>query len=243
MNRRDTLPGWYGKLPALGDFASRRMGPDLLAWWDAWLAEGLLDLQTQHRLRGSNWLDAYLVSPSWQFLLSPACLPGELGHQAWMGCLMPSVDRVGRYFPFLVLQSLPALPRSLAAWRAVQARLQALDACAADALEQDWVVEQVEAELEAALRSSAWPDALWSDPGDAPAAAASPGHWLDVAATPDLASSDPVLDAGLRLWAQSLASSSQAPRSYWRAQPAGQAARWRVCAGMPQRASALLGGE
>ena len=31
-----TVPGWYGKLPALGDFASRRLEPGWIAGWDGW---------------------------------------------------------------------------------------------------------------------------------------------------------------------------------------------------------------
>ena len=33
------IPGWYGKLPSLGDFASRRLGADFIPPWDAWLQE------------------------------------------------------------------------------------------------------------------------------------------------------------------------------------------------------------
>lgn len=229
------LPAWFGKLPALGDFASRRMAPELLSWWDAWLAQGLLDLQARHRRRGSPWLDDYLVSPSWQFLLTPGCLPlgaAGLDAPAWLGCLMPSVDRVGRYFPFLILQALPRLPARWAEWQAVQQRLQALDVCAADALDQDWGVERLEAEL------AAWPELCWE-----PARLHETIEpWRELAG-------DPVLDEGLQLWAQRGAPEHSSARSYWRASAApigdesGQAAspRWRVAAGMPRSAADFLG--
>ena len=33
--------GWYGKLPGLGDFAMRRLPPEFVSHWDAWLQSGL----------------------------------------------------------------------------------------------------------------------------------------------------------------------------------------------------------
>jgi type VI secretion system protein ImpM len=51
------IPGWYGKLPSLGDFASRRLEADFIEPWDLWLGEGL---QAQRGTFGEGWLDAYL---------------------------------------------------------------------------------------------------------------------------------------------------------------------------------------
>ena len=31
------VPGWFGKLPGLGDFASRRLPDTFVAAWDRWL--------------------------------------------------------------------------------------------------------------------------------------------------------------------------------------------------------------
>uniref|UniRef100_UPI0013C2CB68 type VI secretion system-associated protein TagF n=1 Tax=Pseudomonas viridiflava TaxID=33069 RepID=UPI0013C2CB68 len=50
------------------------------------------------------WLDAYLVSPLWRFAV-PANL---LGSQPVAGVMMPSIDRVGRYFPLTIACLLPA---------------------------------------------------------------------------------------------------------------------------------------
>lgn len=93
--------GWYGKLPALGDFASRRLAPDTVSRCDAWLSAGLAASQ---RALGTAWLDLYLTAPIWRFALCP----GIAGEPAWLGVLMPSVDRVGRYFPLLLLSPCPA---------------------------------------------------------------------------------------------------------------------------------------
>jgi len=103
------IPGWYGKLPSLGDFASRRLPPEFIRTWDAWLQEVL---QATQAALGEGWLDCYLTTPIWRFAL----LPGLVGPSGWAGVLMPSVDRVGRQFPLTVAV---ALPSDAAAARAV----------------------------------------------------------------------------------------------------------------------------
>jgi type VI secretion system protein ImpM len=89
---RLAVPGWYGKLPNLGDFASRRLPDEFIRPWDAWLQEVML---TTRSGLGEAWLDCYLTMPIWRFVL----MPGLLGPSGWAGVLMPSVDRVGRQFP------------------------------------------------------------------------------------------------------------------------------------------------
>jgi type VI secretion system protein ImpM len=85
-------PGLYGKLPILGDFVSRRLPGAFVQVWDTWLQEALLTSKDQ---LGSKWLGIYLTSPIWRFVLSP----GICGDTAAAGVVMPSVDKVGRYFP------------------------------------------------------------------------------------------------------------------------------------------------
>ena len=92
--------GWYGKLPAVGDFASRRLPPAVVARCDAWLSAGL---SASQRTLGADWLDLYLTSPIWRFVWGP----GTLDEAGRMGVLMPSVDRVGRYFPLLLVAQQP----------------------------------------------------------------------------------------------------------------------------------------
>ncbi|WP_053148792.1 type VI secretion system-associated protein TagF [Pseudomonas sp. Pf153] len=90
-----STPGFYGKLASRGDFVSRGLPQSFIAPWDSWLAAGLLASQTS---LGERWLDAYLVSPLWRFLVAP----GVCGPDAVVGVVMPSIDRVGRYFPLTV---------------------------------------------------------------------------------------------------------------------------------------------
>ena len=88
-------PGFFGKIPSHGDFVARRLPPGFTGPWDAWLQAGMAD--SQARL-GDAWLAVYLNSPIWRFALGA----GVCGPQACYGVMMPSVDRVGRYFPFTI---------------------------------------------------------------------------------------------------------------------------------------------
>src|SRR5665213_103834 len=110
-----TIPGWYGKLPSLGDFASRRLEADFIEPWDLWLGEAI---QAQRDSMGDAWLDAYLQSPPWRFILMPGVLSEFDPGLILAGVLMPSVDRVGRYFPLTIAASIAGLPSSRAAYAA-----------------------------------------------------------------------------------------------------------------------------
>jgi type VI secretion system protein ImpM len=89
------VTGYFGKVSTLGDFVSRGLPDGLVAAWDAWLQECVHASQQQ---LGDRWLDHYLTSPVWRFAISPGILgPAGLG-----GVMMPSVDRVGRYFPLMI---------------------------------------------------------------------------------------------------------------------------------------------
>lgn len=90
-------PGWFGKLPMLGDFASRRLDPGWVEACDRWLSASV---QSSQRMLGDAWLQTYLSAPLWRF----AWAPGVVDAQWWFGVLMPSCDNVGRYFPLLVVQ-------------------------------------------------------------------------------------------------------------------------------------------
>jgi len=95
------IPGWYGKLPGVGDFASRRLPEEFIRPWDAWLQSVIPASQAA---LGTDWLERYLTMPIWRFVLAP----GLVGRPAWAGVLMPSVDRVGRRFPLTVAVALPS---------------------------------------------------------------------------------------------------------------------------------------
>lgn len=234
-------PGWHGKLPSLGDFASRRLPPDFVSPWDHWLASGLQQLRERDP---TGWLDAYLASPSRRFLLMPGVLPGAAGQQAWAGVLMPSVDRVGRYFPFTIVQptALPATPeqtQSLWGW------LGRLDELAADALHDDWSVDQLEAELARMAGPDLAPLAAPSatSPAATPAATPaaqplplSPGACVALALAPGLDISRQIGIDAQALWLRHAWG-----QAYWYANADLQAPSLFVSKGLPASAADLLG--
>lgn len=87
--------GFYGKLPSHGDFVQAGLPRLFVREYDNWIARVLP--ASQKRL-GPAWLPAWLEAPIWRFIL-PA---GVWGEQAAFGLWMPSVDHVGRYFPFVL---------------------------------------------------------------------------------------------------------------------------------------------
>jgi len=91
--------GFYGKLPSHGDFLRRRVSDAFVGVWDGWLQDCMT---ASRKVLGDRWLDVYLTSPVWRF----ACAPGTCGPAPVAGVMVPSVDRVGRYFPLTVVASL-----------------------------------------------------------------------------------------------------------------------------------------
>ena len=122
--------GLYGKLPSHGDFLRRRVSDGFVAVWDAWLQDGL---GASRAALGDAWLDVYLTSPVWRF----AAAAGVSGSSPIVGVLVPSVDRVGRYFPLTLVAELP-----------VEADLLAVSAAAEDFFEnaERLVIDTLEAE-------------------------------------------------------------------------------------------------
>ena len=96
----EASPGFFGKLPAVGDFVSRRLPRSFLDPWDDWLQAAMTSSREQ---LGESWLDDYLTSPIWRFALSAEVA----GSHPCGGILMPSVDKAGRYFPFTLATFLP----------------------------------------------------------------------------------------------------------------------------------------
>ncbi len=89
------MTGYFGKVSTHGDFVTRGLPPQQVQAWDAWLQACVQ--ASQDRL-GTAWLERYLTSPVWRFAIAP----GVLGPAGLGGVMMPSVDRVGRYFPLML---------------------------------------------------------------------------------------------------------------------------------------------
>jgi type VI secretion system protein ImpM len=89
------LRGFFGKIPGHGDFIDRGLAAGFKDKLDEWLQHGLA---SSRAVIGDDWLNVYLTSPVWRF----TTCAGACGSQAWAGVLVPSVDRVGRYFPLVI---------------------------------------------------------------------------------------------------------------------------------------------
>lgn len=87
------MAGFFGKVPMRGDFVRHSLPESFVKPWDRWLQAAIAGSRDILR---DDWLAAYLTSPVWRFALS-AHMTGEL---AAAGVIIPSVDGVGRYFPF-----------------------------------------------------------------------------------------------------------------------------------------------
>jgi type VI secretion system protein ImpM len=88
--------GLFGKLPSHGDFLRRRVSDAFTGRWDSWLQQSIA--ASLHEA-GRDWLDLYLTSPAWRFV----CSPRSVTQHCLAGVMVPSVDRVGRYYPLTVV--------------------------------------------------------------------------------------------------------------------------------------------
>ena len=93
------MAGFYGKLPAKGDFLTRGLPREFIDRWDDWLQTGMND---SRQSLGDGWLQTYLTSPLWRFVVSA----NTLSAAPWAGVFMPSMDKVGRYFPMMIATEL-----------------------------------------------------------------------------------------------------------------------------------------
>jgi type VI secretion system protein ImpM len=85
----------YGKLPTKRDFIALGAPRDFLNAWEPWLQSGVSASQAT---LGEQWQQAFLRAPIWRFWLG-----ADLFGVTAIGALMPSLDKVGRYFPLTLL--------------------------------------------------------------------------------------------------------------------------------------------
>lgn len=203
----ETGVGWFGKLPVLGDFASRRLPPAFVELWDGWLQRSIA--ASRQRL-GERWLDVYLTSPIWRFAL----LEHVSGADAWAGVMMPSVDRVGRYFPFTLATPVATAPADLRWLAGADAWYDALEALALRTLDEGFGVD----DLELGLAQLAFPN---PEPlaGDAAAIAR---WWNDFPSQPLALTAPRSVCAGLAEASLAALASGGEGRTLWWARAQGE---------------------
>ena len=126
------VQGYFGKLPSLGDFVTRELPRDFLDTWDDWLQRSVAESKSA---LGDAWLPTYLNSPIWRFVV----LRGVCGDKGWAGILMPSVDKVGRYFPLTVASSLGDSAHPFQVLTEATAWFEAAEDLALNVLEEEFV--------------------------------------------------------------------------------------------------------
>jgi len=135
------IPGCYGKIPATGDFVVRRLPASFSEAWDRWL---LPALAASRESLGAAWQESYLSMPVWRFVLAP----GVATESAWAGVMVPSVDAVGRCFPFTAAAALPAARLDpVASLLAAAGWFDATEAIALRAIAPRASVARIDAEL------------------------------------------------------------------------------------------------
>lgn len=120
--------GYMGKVPARGDFIAADIRPEVRDLFFEWFQASLAVSRDQ---LADQWMDAYLTSPIWHFCASA----GGILESGLLGTLIPSVDRVGRHFPFLVVREFGG--QALDGWRSPQ-WASAMEDCILAVLEDDW---------------------------------------------------------------------------------------------------------
>lgn len=85
----------FGKLPAHADYVSVNLLNAIEVQLHEWISMTIFETQTHFGKR--DWLDAYLNMTPLCFLMNLSCREKH----CLFGVMIPSVDRVGRYFPLL----------------------------------------------------------------------------------------------------------------------------------------------
>jgi type VI secretion system protein ImpM len=141
---RDAAIGFHGKIPARGDFVQAGLPRAFTDPWDGWMQRMVA---ASRAVLGEAWLPAWLEMAVWRFALSSGiCGPGAV-----IGLWVPSVDRVGRYFPL----TLAAVARDGDVFRLLREGggfLAAAEHAGREALENDLPPNALAARLVAAMR-------------------------------------------------------------------------------------------
>ena len=132
-------PGFFGKVPARGDFLSRRIPEALRGQWERWLASLVV---AARQALGEDWPDEWLTAPVWHFALGREFAPAGAA-----GVLIASADRVGRLFPFTVIGACSG-PRNMG-WTEMDRWARSAEALILSALADDFEPDRMDDALQA----------------------------------------------------------------------------------------------
>ncbi len=92
MHAYPLTSGFWGKLPARGDFVRSGLSHGFTQAWDGWVSAMLT---ASHVTLGALWRDTWIAAPVWRFCLRPQLC----GQNAVIGLFLPSIDRIGQPYP------------------------------------------------------------------------------------------------------------------------------------------------
>jgi type VI secretion system protein ImpM len=149
-NPEKPVSGYFGKLPARGDFVTTGLPSTVVRAWDRAVSSALASAKTT---LADRWSDIWLQAPVWRFALpATMCGPTPL-----LGLWMPSIDKAGRHFPLMIATICPgATPEQMA--RHGSAWLDQAEDAGRAAIADDLTPEQLTARLPPAPDLIATPD-------------------------------------------------------------------------------------
>ncbi|WP_308917897.1 type VI secretion system-associated protein TagF [Jannaschia sp. LMIT008] len=142
--------GWFGKLPARGDFVHSGLSDAVRDAVSAWLDGTLAEMRDRV---GGDWAARFDAMPRLRFWLGSHVAAGG----PWAGVVAPSRDRVGRRYPIVAMAPGAAAPPTLDADRD---RHDALDALI------DTLLMDGPAPMAASVRADPPAAAVWAARGD-----------------------------------------------------------------------------
>jgi type VI secretion system protein ImpM len=151
----DPPAGYFGKIPARGDFVSAGLPSAVVKTWDQCISAALAEAKSA---LGDRWPDVWLQAPVWRFALPETmCGPAPL-----LGLWMPSIDKAGRHFPLMIAATCPGttpeqMRRHGTAW------LDAAEDAGRDAIADDLTPEQLTASIPPTPDRTASPDIPLAD--------------------------------------------------------------------------------
>lgn len=191
--------GYFGKIPARGDFVSAGLPSAVVKTWDQAMSRALSSVKST---LGDCWSDIWLEAPVWRFALPESmCGPDPL-----IGLWMPSIDKAGRHFPLMIAVICPGATPELMA-RHANGWLDFAEDAGRAAIAEDLTPDQLTKLIPPAPNLTAEPDvglpydllprygaAMWWTEG----APRVPAHGLVLDALPDGDSFAAMLDAAAR---------------------------------------------
>ncbi len=138
MTGADAILGFYGKLPAHGDFVRRGVSGELAKALQQWLQTGLAGLSPSE-----PWVRDERVAgaPVWRF----AAAAGVLAAEAVLGVMAPSRDKVGRVYPCIAVAAFDQF--DIATAPAAMSWAEAVEAALLRATQQDADADELAEEL------------------------------------------------------------------------------------------------